>query len=251
MDFLTSTSTLDLLSRVTYTCAILTSVYLIRRTNSDPNPVPAPQTQDEKPVASPALEKKDFLMTAGNELTMRRHLNFLTATGIYHAFVSSLPAPQRPALCPAYMGSSVNTNLFTWTSYTASILALLVSAGLLRLAAYSNLGRSFTFYITKPSSGLKTTGVHGYVRHPSYTALLFVGFAMVMLLFRERGLMGCWFPEMFARSVDVATLVWAVVINPILFWLRVKQEEEFLERTFGAEWEGYCKRTKRFIPGVF
>ncbi|KAL4935885.1 hypothetical protein BDV06DRAFT_233891 [Aspergillus oleicola] len=251
MDSLTSASALDLLSRLTYTSAILTSVYFIRRTNSDPNPLLPPHTQDAKTSATQSLNKKDFLMTAGNELTMRRHLNFLTATGIYHALVSAFPARQRPALCPAYSDSPVDTNLFTWTPHTASVLGTLISAGVLRLAAYSNLGRSFTFHITKPSSGLKTTGVHRYVRHPSYTALLFVGAAMVLLLFRENGLMGCWFPEWFAGAVDKATLAWALVVNPILFWLRVRQEEEFLARTFGTEWEGYCARTKRFIPGIF
>ncbi|KAL4926138.1 uncharacterized protein BDV17DRAFT_159543 [Aspergillus undulatus] len=68
---------------------------------------------------------------------------------------------------PQALAAPVDAGLFTWTPYTASVLAVLVSAGLLRIAAYSNLGTSFTFHITKPKSGLKTTGVHRYVRHPS------------------------------------------------------------------------------------
>ncbi|KAL4777945.1 hypothetical protein BJX76DRAFT_185422 [Aspergillus varians] len=241
---------LDLLSRVTFTLAILTSVYFIRRTNSDPNP--SPQASDRL-HASP--NKSDFLMSAGNEITMRRHLNFLTAVGIYHALVSSLPDPQRPALCPAYSPtatSPVNPALFTWTPYTTITLSILISAGILRLAAYTNLGASFTFHITIPTAGLKTTGVHRYVRHPSYTAILAVSVCVVFLLFRENGLVGCWGGYgLGARVIDKAALVWAFGVTPALFCARVRQEEEFLGRTFGKEWEAYCARTKRFVPGIF
>ncbi|KAL4899970.1 hypothetical protein BDW74DRAFT_162755 [Aspergillus multicolor] len=236
--------TMDLLARVTFTLAILSSVYFIRRANSDPNPSPPPKTN--------TFQKKDFLMTAGNQVTMRRHINFITAVGLAHAVLAGLPEPQRPSMCPAYNDpTSVDSGLFNWNNYTATVLTILTTAGLLRLAAYANLGASFTFNITKPSSGLKTTGVHRYVRHPSYSAIMVIAVAMVMLLFRDGGLMGCWFPAQFARIIDKAALVWAFVVSPTLFWARVTQEEEFLIKTFGLEYVEYSARTKRFIPFVF
>ncbi|RDW92778.1 methyltransferase family protein [Aspergillus mulundensis] len=234
---------MDLLSRLTFTLATLSSVYFIRRANSDPNPSPPPKTN--------TFQKKDFLMTAGNEVTMRRHLNFITAVGLAHAVLAGLPEPQRPSMCPAYNDPSVDSGLFSWNKYTLSVLAVLTSAGLLRLAAYANLGSSFTFNITKPSSGLKTTGVHRYVRHPSYTAIMAIAIAMVMLFFRDGGLLGCWFGPQVARIVDKAALLWAFGVSPALFWARVTQEEEFLVKTFGREYEAYSARTKRFIPFVF
>lgn len=244
---------LDLLSRISFALAILTSVYFIRRTNSDPNPAPNGTDRDSgNGKDNGSIAKSDFLMTAGNELTMRRHLNFLTAVGIYHAFVASLPDHQRTALCPAYTDTpSVNQALFTWTPYTAATIAVLIAAALLRVAAYTNLGSSFTFRITKPPAGLKTTGVHRYVRHPSYTAFLVVAGCVVMLLFREQGLVGCWFGGGIARVVDRVALGWGFVVTPGLFWARVRQEEEFLAGVFGEQWGIYCARTKRFIPGVF
>ncbi|BCS25147.1 methyltransferase family protein [Aspergillus puulaauensis] len=256
---------LDLLSRISFALAILTSVYFIRRTNSDPNPAPNGIERGNR-KDNGSIAKSDFLMTAGNELTMRRHLNFLTAVGIYHAFVAGLPDHQRTALCPAYTDTpspspsptraantspSVNPALFTWTPYTATTIAVLIAAALLRVAAYTNLGTSFTFRITKPPAGLKTTGVHRYVRHPSYTAFLIVAACVVMLLFREQGLVGCWFGSGIARVVERAALGWGFVVTPGLFWARVMQEEEFLAGVFGEQWGVYCARTKRFIPGVF
>ncbi|KAL4867078.1 hypothetical protein BDV12DRAFT_198558 [Aspergillus spectabilis] len=109
---------------------------------------------------------------------------------------------------------------------------------------------SFTFHITKPS-GLKTTGVHRYIRRPSYSALLVDATSMVLLLFRADGLMGCWVSAPVAQVFDQLLLGWAVMVTPALFWVRVKEEEEILAKTFGKEWEGYCARTKRFIPGFF
>ncbi|KAL4886023.1 hypothetical protein BJY04DRAFT_98321 [Aspergillus karnatakaensis] len=238
--------TLSPLSRATFTLATLTSVYLIRRTNSDPNP-PPPTTNS--PV-NPSLKKPDFLMTAGNELTMRRHLSFVTSVGLYHALLASLPPSERPTLCPAYNTPTVNAALFTWTRSTATILLTLFAAGILRISAYTNLGPSFTFHITKPA-GLKTTGVHRYIRHPSYTAVFGVAISMVLLLFRAEGVIGCWVSAPLAQVLEQAMVAWAVVVTPALFWVRVRDEEEFLARIFAEEWEGYCARTKRFVPGVF
>ncbi|KAL5340565.1 hypothetical protein BJX70DRAFT_101000 [Aspergillus crustosus] len=189
-------------------------------------------------------------MTAGNELTIRRHLNFVTFVGLYHALLSGLPDQQRPALCPNYTTNNVTPSLFTWTKHTTTALSILFLASLLRLSAYTNLGPSFTFYITKPT-GLKTTGVHRYIRHPSYTGIFGIALSTVLLFFRANGLMGCWVPAAAAQVVDQVMLAWAVVVMPGMFWVRVKGEEEFLGRMFGKEWEGYCARTQRFIPGVF
>ncbi|KAL2831487.1 hypothetical protein BDW59DRAFT_157913 [Aspergillus cavernicola] len=249
-----NTTSLETLSRLTFTLAILASTYLIRHTNQDPNPPspdpPKTNEANQKTRNNDQNKKSDFLMTTGFWFTMARHVNLLTIIGLYHALISILPESQRRAICPNYNTTSVRSDFFTWNTYTVSILVILLNASLLRIAAYTNLGSSFTFHITKPA-GLKTTGVYSYIRHPSYTGLFVIGLAMVGLFFRANGLIGCWVSGgVLAKAIEVGFWGWGVLLNPAVFWVRVKEEEEFLGGVFGDEWVRYCARVRRFVPGV-
>jgi len=249
------------LPRLSYTAALLTSIYFIRRALQDPNPPsksPSASsiTTDTKSTSPSAVPKTDFLFAAGYWLAPVPYINFFTAVALYHALLSFLPEWQRSAVCPNYASETLGLNqeLFTWSPYTTIAVAALILSGALRVAAYANLGRAFTFHLTTPS-GLVTTGLHSYMRHPSYTALVLNLIAMVFLLFRRDGAVSCFGSglglDVLGYAVDIGTKVWATLIIPAWFFMRVKQEEEMLERVFGEEWVEYASRTRRFIPWVF
>jgi protein-S-isoprenylcysteine O-methyltransferase Ste14 len=160
------------------------------------------------------------------------------------------------ALCPD--PSHLSERLFTWTPYTATCLGLLIVAALVRLEAFRELGTNFTFRISQPS-GLVKTGLYRHVQHPSYPTALVVFLAGMALLGRPDGAFGCWTPPQvveylggWENAVRRFWAGWAVAAACAMAggWIRVKDEEALLRRTFGKEWEGYHKVTKRFIPGV-
>ncbi|KAL2851056.1 hypothetical protein BJY01DRAFT_245158 [Aspergillus pseudoustus] len=240
-----------LLSQITFTLITLATTYLIRYTNQDPNP-PKSEPAEKSPANYYATDttKKDTLMAAGFYLTPAKHINAITLVGIAHALLALPPEAQRVALCPNYNNAPRSGTVFAWNLYTTFTLALLWASLLLRLAAYSNLGSSFTYFITKPSSGLKTTGVHRSIRHPSYTGLFGITLGMVLLFFRARGLIGCWLPAPVAYLLEGLFWVWGVFLVPGVFWVRVREEEAFLAEEFGEEWAAYVARTWRFAPGL-
>jgi protein-S-isoprenylcysteine O-methyltransferase Ste14 len=72
-----------------------------------------------------------------------------------------------------------------------------------------------------------------------------------MIFLRARGLMDCFVgPGVVGMLVEGLFWVWAVVIVPMVFWVRVKEEEAFLAEEFGTEWKEYMERTWMFVPGI-
>ena len=151
--------------------------------------------------------------------------------------------------------NSLNTNLITWSAATAIPLVMNLCIGIpLRLAAYTSLGKNFTFTLAKPD-GLKTTGLYRYVQHPSYTGIVLIAFCNLALLCRPDGVLRCWPSAQWLGVFDA--LYWAVVpfvgVPTVLFvlWTRVSEEEDMLRAEFGGEWERWHGRTARFLPWVF
>jgi protein-S-isoprenylcysteine O-methyltransferase Ste14 len=110
---------------------------------------------------------------------------------------------------------------------------LFVAGGALRMWPVFVLGCRFSGLVAiQPGHTLVTTGVYGVIRHPSYLGLLVnsLGWA---LAFRS----------------GVGVLLTALVIPPLL--ARIRSEERFLQTQFGAEYEAYCARTSRLIPGIY
>ncbi|KKK20496.1 hypothetical protein ARAM_001094 [Aspergillus rambellii] len=230
------------LSHVSFASAVFLGAYLIRRCMKDPNP--------PSKSSNTGHQKKDFLMVSGLWLSPAPYRGLFSIFSLAHGLFSLVPEAQRPALCPNY-DPGVTDDLFHWNTYTAVFLLLLNLSGLLRVLAFWNLKTSFTFRLARPNH-LITTGIHRYVRHPSYTALVLNITALLMLFFRHDGLIGCWVTSgIISRGIEVALLFWGAVITPIWFTVRVQEEETMLQETFGKEWEAYCARTKRFLPGVF
>jgi protein-S-isoprenylcysteine O-methyltransferase Ste14 len=84
----------------------------------------------------------------------------------------------------------------------------------------------------QPGHTLVTTGLYGVVRHPSYLGLLVnsLGWA---LAFRS----------------GVGVLLTALLIPPLV--ARIGAEERLLRSQFGGEYQDYCNRTSRLIPGFY
>ena len=112
-------------------------------------------------------------------------------------------------------------------------VALFAAGGALRLWPVFVLGRRFSGLVAiQPGHTLVTTGIYRVIRHPSYLGLLVnsLGWA---LAFRS----------------GVGVLLTALLIPPLL--ARIRPEEALLRTQFGGEYEAYCARTSRLIPGLY
>jgi protein-S-isoprenylcysteine O-methyltransferase Ste14 len=79
---------------------------------------------------------------------------------------------------------------------------------------------------------LVTSGVYGVIRHPSYLGLLLnsLGWAL-------------------AFRAGIGILLTALLIPPLI--ARIRAEEQLLRTQFGGEYNVYCTRTSRLIPGLY
>lgn len=83
----------------------------------------------------------------------------------------------------------------------------------------------------KGKGSLVTSGVYRFIRHPQYTGLMLLSLGMI---------------------IEWATLP-MILMFPIMVYMYVrlaKKEERDMLTEFGAEYEEYMKKTKRFIPFV-
>jgi len=110
---------------------------------------------------------------------------------------------------------------------------LYTAGGALRIWPVYVLGNRFSGLVAiQPGHTLLTTGIYGVIRHPSYLGLLVNAFGWG-LAFRS------W-----------AGVLLAALLVPLLL-ARIRSEESLLRAQFGAEYEAYCARTSRLIPGIF
>jgi protein-S-isoprenylcysteine O-methyltransferase Ste14 len=112
-------------------------------------------------------------------------------------------------------------------------VVLFAAGGALRIWPVFVLGHWFSELVAiQPGHTLVTTGLYGVVRHPSYLGLL-VNSLRWGLAFRS----------------GVGALLTALLIPPLV--ARIRAEEKLLRSQFGGEYEVYCSRTSRLIPGVY
>lgn len=85
--------------------------------------------------------------------------------------------------------------------------------------------------ISVPPDRIVSSGIYGYVRNPMYLGHLIylAGLALVL---------GSW----------IAAAVFA--FHAFWFDRRVREDEARLARRFGDSYREYCRRVKRWIPGV-
>jgi protein-S-isoprenylcysteine O-methyltransferase Ste14 len=110
---------------------------------------------------------------------------------------------------------------------------LFAVGGALRLWPVYVLGNRFSGLVAiQPGHTLVTTGIYGLIRHPSYLGLLIISLGWG-LAFRS----------------GVGVLIAALLVPPLV--ARIQAEERLLRSQFGAEYDAYCARTSRLIPGIY
>jgi protein-S-isoprenylcysteine O-methyltransferase Ste14 len=112
-------------------------------------------------------------------------------------------------------------------------IGLFVVGCTLRLWPVFVLGNRFSGLVAiQPGHTLVTTGIYSVIRHPSYLGLLVATLGWG-LSFRS----------------GIGALLTALMIIPLL--ARIYSEEQLLRSEFGAEYDAYCARTSRLIPGLY
>jgi len=112
-------------------------------------------------------------------------------------------------------------------------VALFAAGGMLRLWPFFVLGSRFSGLVAiQPGHRLVTSGIYALIRHPSYLGLLVnaLGWALVF------------------RS-GVGVILVGLTLVPLV--ARIRSEERLLRTHFGAEYDGYARRTWRLVPGLY
>ena len=99
---------------------------------------------------------------------------------------------------------------------------------------HKELGRNWSVTLEiREQHALVTSGVYRYVRHPMYTAFWLWALAQALLL-----------PNWIAGLSGLFGF-------GILFFLRIRQEEQLMIETFGEDYRQYMARTSRILPGIY
>lgn len=107
----------------------------------------------------------------------------------------------------------------------------LTAAGLgLAFWARYHLGRNWSSQITlKEGHTLVCTGPYKHLRHPIYSGILLAIVGTALTVGRYRALL-------------------AVVLAALAFWWKARQEDAWLARAFGEQFEVQRQRTGRLLP---
>jgi protein-S-isoprenylcysteine O-methyltransferase Ste14 len=116
---------------------------------------------------------------------------------------------------------------------TTLAVAVMLTALAIRWTAVGKLGKAFSANVAiRSGQRLNTTGMYGWVRHPSYLGLLLVFIAIGIHSHHWVGL--------------------AIMVVPAAALLyRIHIEEIALREAFGQEYVEYSKVTKRLVPGIY
>ena len=128
----------------------------------------------------------------------------------------SLPATSAPALGEG----------------AAVALLMLLALGLFTSAARA-MGANWSI-VARMREGheLVTAGIFAYLRHPIYTA------------------MGCFLIAMAIAFGHEFGLILGLPLFALGTGIRIREEEKLLRGEFGAAYDDYAARVKRFVPGI-
>jgi protein-S-isoprenylcysteine O-methyltransferase Ste14 len=105
--------------------------------------------------------------------------------------------------------------------------------GLLRIIPVYVLRNRFSGLVAiQPGHRLETHGIYSVIRNPSYLGLLITSLGWV-LAFRS----------------GLGVVLAASLLVPLV--ARIRSEERLLHEHFGAQYEAYCARTWRLVPGIY
>ena len=104
---------------------------------------------------------------------------------------------------------------------------------LLRLWPVYVLGPRFSGLVAiQRGHTLVTDGIYGIIRHPSYLGAIVIQLGWGL-----------------AFHSGVGVVLTVLMIVPLI--ARMRAEENLLRSQFGAEYDAYCARTSRLIPGLY
>ncbi|WP_349736980.1 methyltransferase family protein [Pseudomonas jessenii] len=110
---------------------------------------------------------------------------------------------------------------------------LFIVGGALRLWPVFVLGKRFSGLVAiQPGHRLVTEGIYRNLRNPSYLGMMVIGIGWA-LAFRS----------------GVGLILVALTLIPLI--ARIHSEEALLRAQFGSEYEAYCARSWRLIPGLY
>jgi protein-S-isoprenylcysteine O-methyltransferase Ste14 len=144
------------------------------------------------------------------------------------------------SITAAFVGANwidriAHVSMFGQAHWLKTLALIVIVAGItIRITAIVSLGRAFSVNVAiRKAQKVWRGGLYHFVRHPSYLgmelALLAVGI----------------------HSRNWAVLVWMLLLPTLALLFRIHVEEAALHQAFGEEYAGYCRVTKRLIPGVF
>jgi protein-S-isoprenylcysteine O-methyltransferase len=113
-------------------------------------------------------------------------------------------------------------------------IAVMAIGILLRSVAIAQLGRFHTPNVAVLTDHvLMDRGLYRHIRHPSYLGALITFFGLGLAL-------GNWI-----------SLAVTVLLPPLIYLIRIHEEEQALCTALGARYTDYCDSTKRLIPSVY
>ncbi len=115
-----------------------------------------------------------------------------------------------------------------------SAIALMLMGLLLRWMAIYQLGHSFSVNVAiHATQTVHKTGLFRLVRHPSYTGILMIFFAI----------------GLFTRNWLGLAILFLPTTAALLY--RIHVEEAALRHAFGTEYIAYSRTTSRLLPGIY
>jgi protein-S-isoprenylcysteine O-methyltransferase Ste14 len=115
-------------------------------------------------------------------------------------------------------------------------LGVAVSVGALWLfhSTHRDLGHNWSVSLDlRERHTLVTTGIYALIRHPMYTGFWLMALAQVLLL-----------PNWVAGPAGLVGF-------GVLFFGRIRREEEMMISAFGDEYRAYMRRTARVVPWIY
>lgn len=112
-------------------------------------------------------------------------------------------------------------------------VAVCAAGGVLRIIPVYVLRNRFSGLVAiRSGHRLETRGIYGLVRNPSYLGMLLTSLGWVLAF----------------RSI-IGVLLVLLLLVPLV--ARIRAEERLLREHFGPEYEAYCARTWRLLPGIY
>jgi protein-S-isoprenylcysteine O-methyltransferase Ste14 len=123
--------------------------------------------------------------------------------------------------------------LISWLLLLISIFLLVQGVYLLKEFGQPDSGRTDSdLFVFEKTTRLVTTGIYSYIRHPLYSALLFLAWGT------------------FFKEINLASGVLVLLATVFLLATARADEAECLHY-FGSEYQAYREHTKMFIPYLF